>query len=172
MRIIGLTGKKRVGKDTVARILCEQLDLVQIAFADPIREMLSALPIPEQYKENKLAPIPELRGRTYTDLMQTLGTDWGRNMIYHTIWVDMAEQARLRIPKDKAGVVFSDVRYVEEARYISRIGGAIYAVEGPRGVVANTHSSEEGLPTNHISGSIPNYGTLGELHAFCVDMFC
>ena len=42
-RLIGLTGYAGTGKDTVRQILEDQYDLDGLAFADPIREMLSVL---------------------------------------------------------------------------------------------------------------------------------
>ena len=37
--LIGLLGKKRVGKDTVAEYLIEKYNFIRYAFADPIKEI-------------------------------------------------------------------------------------------------------------------------------------
>ena len=47
--IVGLCGRKRSGKDTLAEELVERYGYTRVAFADPLREMLLALdPVVEQ----------------------------------------------------------------------------------------------------------------------------
>lgn len=41
--IIGLCGYARAGKDSVAKVLCEQFGFVKLAFADPLRAMALAI---------------------------------------------------------------------------------------------------------------------------------
>ena len=41
--LIGLIGNKRVGKDTVANFLVEGFQFKKLAFADPIKEVISLL---------------------------------------------------------------------------------------------------------------------------------
>lgn len=171
MRIIGLTGQKRVGKDTVAMILCEELKLQQIAFADPIREMLNVLPIAEECKERKLEPIKWL-DKSYTELCQSLGTGWGRDMVKRSIWIEVADyRYRMADLHGMAGVVFSDIRYEDEAEYVTSIGGEIYEVYGPRGVAYNDHPSERALSSRFLSGNIPNNKTLPELRKYLIGRF-
>jgi len=40
MKLIGLIGRARVGKDTVAHYLCRRYHFSHLAFADPMKEML------------------------------------------------------------------------------------------------------------------------------------
>lgn len=164
MNVIGLTGMKRVGKDTVASILCRHRNYAQLAFADTLREMLKPLGIPEKYVEDKLSLIPGL-GVSYTYLMQTLGTDWGRNMVARDIWVRaLAAKAQALAAQGAAGIVISDVRYEDEAVFVRQaLYGRIYRVVGPLGVVANTHSSETPLPSLWIEGEIANTGSISQL---------
>lgn len=162
--IIGLHGRKRAGKDTLANLICAHLGYSRIAFAEPITQMLETLPIPQMYKEDKNVVIPWL-GKTYTELCQTLGTEWGRNMVKNNLWISLAGQ-KAAVEKTRAscnGVVFSDVRYEDEAMFIKETGGIIVFVEGSRGRVVNAHSSEISLPESYRDYTVDNSGTLDDL---------
>ena len=81
MQLIGLTGRAGCGKDTIASFLCEAHGFVQIALADPLRDGLKAMlgVTDEQLhrRDLKEAPIDWI-GRSPRELLQTLGTEWGR----------------------------------------------------------------------------------------------
>jgi len=99
MRLIGLTGPAGSGKDTVARLLCEQHGFVQIAFADPLRAMLKAgLGLTDEHfnnREDKEAPL-EWLGKSPRQLLQTLGTEWGRRQVHPHLWLELAPGASPR----------------------------------------------------------------------------
>ena len=84
MRLIGLSGKAGSGKTTVARFLCTAFDWREVSLADPIRAGLNAmLGIPfdvmsDPQRKNEVLPGVQLSAR---ELMQSLGTDWGRSMV-------------------------------------------------------------------------------------------
>ena len=65
----------------------------------------------------------------------------------------------------RAGVVFSDVRYENEAAFITANGGKIICIESERGVKINEHSSEQGIPDKYIHARITNDSTLEALWA-------
>jgi len=56
--------------------------------------------------------------------MQTIGTEWGRNMIHPDIWVRAWEQS---LPED-ADVVVDDVRFPNEVAAIRRLGGDVIRI--------------------------------------------
>jgi len=124
MRLIGLTGPAGSGKDTVADLLCSQHGFVQIAFADPLRDGIKAMfPwITDTHLTDralKEAPLAEL-GKSPRQILQTLGTEWGRDLIHPEIWLIAATHrlAKLRASSPClhiAGVVVSDVRFENEA---------------------------------------------------------
>jgi len=99
MRLIGLTGPAGSGKDTVARLLCEQHGFVQMAFADPLRAMLKAglgLTDEELHRRDlKEAPL-EWLGKSPRQLLQTLGTEWGRQHVHPHLWLELAPGASPR----------------------------------------------------------------------------
>ena len=93
MKIIALTGPKQVGKTTVANAIANYLDPFihsqVVSFATPMRAMLLAMGIDESNLNNpslKETPIEGIN-KSARQLLQTLGTDWGRNMINDNIWL-------------------------------------------------------------------------------------
>lgn len=167
--LIGLAGHARVGKDTVARYLAAHLTLITYAFADPLKQALAgmfhltAAQLDGAEKEQPLAWL----GRSPRELMQLLGTEWGREMVHPQLWLLLAEQnLQLLAEHDQAmkGVVISDVRFENEADWVRRRGGVILHLSR-RGVrPANYHASEGGI--RHFPGDyvIENDGTLDELY--------
>ena len=73
---------------------------------------------------NKNAPISWLSGVTGRSLLQSLGTEWGRNIVGQDIWVQAMEQkfqssyAPLRI--------IDDLRFENEAHMVRRLGGEVW----------------------------------------------
>jgi dephospho-CoA kinase len=164
INLLGIHGKKRVGKNALADILVEEYGFAQLAFADPIRQMLQVLPMASEYREEKkLEVIPEY-GKSFTELMQTLATGWGREEVREDLWLLVAE-FRIEMLR-KLGynnIVVSDVRYENEAQMINRLGGRIIHLVGNRGVVVNSHSSEQMLPPQYLDYVLTNNGTIEDL---------
>jgi hypothetical protein len=82
MILIGLHGKAHAGKDTVGQMLVGY-GLDRVAFADPIKRMLiEGLGLTAEHFDSPLKeePIPWL-GKSPRQLMQTLGTEWGRDLV-------------------------------------------------------------------------------------------
>ncbi len=93
--LIGISGKAGSGKTTIAEYLIEKHDFVEYSFATPIKQMLCTmlncdLKTLEIYKESNT--ILDETGCTLRKLLQTLGTDWGRNIINNNIWVKLAKK--------------------------------------------------------------------------------
>jgi len=165
--IIGVCGAAGAGKGSVAKIL-ESRGFATLSFADPLYAAVSAitgLSVAElQDRRLKEEPIGWI-GSSPRRLLQTLGTDWGRNMIHEEIWV-MATMQRVLAGGDYC---ISDVRFVNEAAAIRARGGVMWRVERPGHSLlagaAATHESERGIPPEYIDAVIPNDGTLADLEA-------
>lgn len=147
--LIGLHGRARAGKDTVADLLCRHHGYVKLAFATPIKEALiySGLCRREDLDgADKETPLPHL-GVSPRHLMQTLGTEWGRKLIRPDVWILRLDQALQQYWKFTKHVVITDVRFENEAEYVRRLGGGIWHIARPLPAnVTALHASEHGLP--------------------------
>lgn len=154
--LIGLTGRTGsneiagCGKDTVASIICRHLSIQSYGFADPIYDMVKAgFGIDGKSKEwqdraKKSAPIDWLsveKDISLRYLLETLGTEWGREMVCSDLWARIAEKRYL---ESEAGLVIRDVRFQNEVDWLDRLGGILVHIIRPN------HFNPEANP-NHPS---------------------
>lgn len=155
-RIIGIAGRAGAGKNTVAEMIP---GAAVFGFADPLYEGLAAmLGVPEEMlrsRRNKETPLVWL-GKSPRELMQLLGTEWGRGMVAQDIWLRLAKR---RIETYGGTIVFSDVRFDNEAEWIRNQGGEVWLVERDQ-ETHHTHSSEAGISRQLIDRVIDNRGPL------------
>ena len=128
--LIGLCGPAGAGKNTVAELLTDSdgCTLVQMAFADPLYECVSTitgLPVAcLKDRDVKETVIPWL-GKSPRQMLQTLGTEWGRGTVHTEIWVRITmERAKPELVVGR-GVVITDVRFDNEAQAIIDSGGEV-----------------------------------------------
>ena len=169
--LIGLCGAAGAGKNTVAELLTDSSGgpFVQIAFADPLYECVSTitgLPVDRlKDRDVKEAVIPWL-GKSPRQLLQTLGTEWGRGTVHPEIWIRIAME-RAGQHHTFSGVVVTDVRFDNEAQAIVDAGGEVWRVARPgwRCLAddAATHPSEAGVSDHLIARIIDNSGSLDDL---------
>lgn len=174
MNLIGLIGKARVGKDTMAAHLYRQHDFEQTSFAWPMKQMLEvAFPHVDFHRGDREAPIDWL-GKSPRQLMQTLGTEWGRNCIHPDLWTLLAErQVEHARQRQFTGLVLSDVRFPNEADMILRNGGVLWHIHRDSAESVSEHVSETCNWDDYPRVIIPNNGTLGELYSaldLCVEL--
>jgi hypothetical protein len=171
--ILGLCGAAGAGKNTVADRLCDTHGWAQFGFADPVYAAVSAaIGVPVEHlrdRARKERPI-EWLGKSPRELLQTLGTEWGRSMVRDDIWVAIAMQkverclARL---KGVGGVVLTDVRFANEVAAIKAAGGLIWKVSRPEAALAGDaarHSSEAGIAYELVDAEIINGSTVAALN--------
>lgn len=175
--LIGLTGNARTGKTTTAQHLSLEHGFECYAFADPMRDALMAMfqLSPEDFEgDAKEQPVDWL-GRSPRQLMQLLGTEWGRHMISANLWVEVAEQhlnaiANATFPTPS--FVISDVRFENEADFIRRRGGVIVHLlrfEAPK---VNAHVSEAGVSLHKDDLVLMNNGDLAGLYSQIEGLLC
>lgn len=172
MRIIGLAGKARSGKDTVAGFLSEA-GFEKRAFADPLkaaaREIFS-LTDSQLYGDQK-ERVDAFWGCTPREILQKLGTECLRKGYADDVWVRAMERF---IQNGREGfafssVVISDVRFRNEADAIIKMGGEVWRIDrtgaGATGGIAG-HVSEHDLDGwTGFATVIDNNGTLDDLRA-------
>lgn len=160
VRIVGLCGYAGSGKSTVAKHLVGNHCWEHRPFAGPLKKMLMALGLTDEHIHGKLKEVPcdMLGGKTPRWAMQSLGTEWGRNLIHPDLWT-MAWQAAL--PNGACpGVVVDDVRFANERLLILRLGGMLIEVCRPGVEQASSHVSEVGIAGDHV---LLNNGSIADL---------
>lgn len=167
--IIGLTGAAFCGKDTVGAYLARSYHFSTLAFADPIRDMLmTGLNLNHRVfrTENKETAIDWL-GKSPRQLMQTLGTDWGRGMVSQSLWIDrMQQRIAAHAAVYSADIVITDVRFTDEAELITRLGGEVWRIVRPETDTTHHcgHISESGQSAITPRLTLINDGTLEMLY--------
>jgi len=168
LNLLGITGHARSGKGTIAAHLVAQ-GWVEHSFGAPLRtfiaEELLGIGLAE-FDAVKEIPQAKLGGKTPRFAMQTLGTEWGREMVWTNLWV---EKCMAKVLKELAAgqrVVLSDVRLDNEALAILNAGGRIIRVHRPGVTIAGSaHSSERGIDPAYIYAELYNRGTRERLVA-------
>lgn len=168
MILIGLCGVAGSGKGEVAARLARRHGFMEMAFADPLYEAVSAIvgkPVAWlKDRANKEEVIPWL-GKSPRELLQLMGTEFGRKMIHPEIWIRSAVE---RIDSSRP-VVFTDVRFDNEAQAIQEAGGVIFEVIRPFAACLKPHTaaheSEQGIMGEYVYLTIENTGTLDDLAA-------
>lgn len=123
--IIGISGKKQHGKDTIAAAVqnyCTDngLRFIKLAFADALKdEVCSALTITRKHLDE------------HKHLFRVIMQWWGcykRDQVMKDYWVSRTFNKMLKEMNDHDVIVISDVRFLNEAERIKEIGGKLWRV--------------------------------------------
>ena len=177
-RLIGICGAAGSGKDTLAEGLASIDVYFVYHFADPIKAALNAMfgwgPAYWQNREWKEAEIPWLTERygtmdvTPRTLAQTLGTEWGRDMIHPELWLRIAREKYRKMSGQAVvntktngeiaamGMIIPDVRFENEAKWIKAEGGILLKVHRPGVEPVAQHASEQADLTEWVDYTILN----------------
>ena len=165
--LIGLTGRANAGKSTVAQMLASEFAFTELALAEPILEMVHALfamagvdgawAVERSLKEERTT-----LGFSYRHLAQTLGTEWGRGLS-PDFWLRVMN-LRLQSPA-LAGenIVISDVRFPDEAQWITSQGGVVVRVLRDAAPTARPHPSEAHTDHLPVTTELLNFGSKATL---------
>lgn len=166
-RLIGIAGKAGSGKDTAGDYLQSSGAYSKLAFADPIRRGVSAifdLHRTQMEHPEKEHGLPEI-GRSPRQLMQTLGTEWGRNLVHPDLWIILARAAIHADWVRHMNVVVTDVRFENEADMVRKMGGVIWHIHRSGAGTPHAHISENGVQFHTgCDIVISNNGSLQDLH--------
>jgi dephospho-CoA kinase len=157
--IIGIAGKAGAGKNTAAEYISSKLEHHHVAsFAEPIKQMLRmGLQLTwDQTHGHQKEMIDPRYGVSTRSMMQTLATEWGRDMIHTDLWLIIAQQS-----KDNRRI-FSDVRFENEAAWI-RENGFIIHLSRNIGNKMN-HASEKGISVDAKDFYVMNNDTKEDLY--------
>jgi hypothetical protein len=161
--IIAFTGLAGSGKSTAAQHLVATRGFQRIRFAGPLKAMMAALGLTHEEIEGseKETPCALLGGKTPRYAMQTIGTEWGRDLIAQDLWIRAFNAALLQVPAG-VPVVIDDCRFPNEAEAVRAAGGLLVRIDRPGvGAGAAGHSSESHvLPTD---AALLNYRSAAQL---------
>jgi len=157
--LIGISGKKRSGKDTVGAMVVEWLnehgfDAAQVAFADQLKDEVA-----EATGVNRR--MQEMDKERWRPILQWWGVEFRRHYFGQDYWVSKMTQKLLAMDEDVA--VVTDVRFRDEADFIRDSGGFVVRVERETGL-QDGHSSETDLDGySEFQATLSNDGTLDDL---------
>lgn len=177
--VVGVCGAARSGKDTFASFLRAELTRSDtpcysytISMADPLRDMFRTLLagldphcVLDWTGKDKDKDTSILLGRSPRYILQTLGTDWGREMVDKELWCEIIKQ-RIHSVREKSRrfavaniAIIPDIRFDNE----SKLCDVIYEVTRTGTKRVREHSSEAGLSPHLIDKTILNNGTVEDL---------
>jgi hypothetical protein len=163
--LIGIAGPARSGKDTIGAFLCQEFGYVHLSFAEKSRRFVCQIAgiAREDLDAVKEDVVPWI-GKSPRQMLQTLGTEWGRGMINENLWVLSAMHDALQYAESERYALFTDVRFENEADAIRQRGGIVIHVSRPDALKVNAHVSENPLPREPRDFVVINDGTLDDLY--------
>jgi hypothetical protein len=166
-RLIGLTGRARSGKDTAADYLVRRYGFVKHSFAAPIREFVARIAgmTLSELEQTKELPLHWLNGVTPRHLMQTVGTEWGRDSVDQALWIKSCFARASRDLAAGRSVVICDVRFDNEAEELRRLDGQVWAITREGSGTTTAHSSEAGVALGLTRLTLVNSGPVEGLYA-------
>jgi hypothetical protein len=180
VKIVGLVGPKRSGKDTAAAALVERRGFVRVGFADAVKDLaLRINPVVEYpgssqlQRARRLRSLVEMRGWDHVkdrypmarEFLQELGTG-----VRDTVGIDAWTRAWARKVRGlpfHTRVVVPDVRFLNEAKLIQgwAVPTTLIRVTRPGLDLSDTHVSETEQAGIRCDVEITNDGTAEELQA-------
>lgn len=157
--VIGISGKKLSGKDTLCNLLLKHATVkgVRIGFADALKEEVArACGVTVDHIN--------LEKARYRSILQWWGTDFRRHFKGEDYWVMKAmEKINKAVCEGKQLIILPDVRFKSEAEPLNYLGASLVRVSRPE-MIPDSHPSETELDTyNKFHDIILNSGTLSHL---------
>jgi len=173
------------GKTTAAIYLTTQYGYEIVPFADTLKNMIGVLledlGIEDGYeyiyynKHTHLSSCDqidsEIRSRlddiTCRELCQTLGTEWGRNLIHRDLWILVWKAKVKKLLNSYRFVCVDDCRFPNEFEMIKSLGGQVWKIHRPNHSVASSitsHASEHALDSHEFDCVVCNDSDVSNLY--------
>lgn len=166
IKVIALVGQAGSGKSEVAQHLISNHGFILYKFAETLKDMLRVLGLSEEEIEGNLKETPSstLLEKTPRHAMQTLGTEWGRNLIHTDLWAHAWGIRVLEELEEGRKVVCDDCRFLNEVDYVRSIKHSqLWRIKRKMSIITKTHQSEMEQDQIVVDRTLRNNGTLGEL---------
>jgi hypothetical protein len=154
--IIGLTGKKSSGKDTIANYLVSKHGFIKLSFGEAVKDIVHIITgwdrdlIEGSTEESRIFRETikhKMYNKTCRELMQIVGTDLFRNHFDENIWINIVIN---KINKINSYVI-SDVRFDNEANAIKNEGGILIKINRTRTSSSSSFNSDLHISESGIS---------------------
>lgn len=165
IKVVGLAGYRGSGKSTAAQRFAAKHDFLITHLAGPIKEMLMALGFSRAELDDpvlKEKPSGKLCGRSPRFAMQTLGTEWGRNIVGNEIWLELWLRKVVKLIDQGHQVVVDDIRFKDEIEAVESLDGEVIWI-GRTGYGASDHVTESDL-VSLCGYAIINDGEIADLY--------
>jgi hypothetical protein len=179
VKVLGLTGPARSGKDTVAQFVLEEVPgAVRQGFADKLKLSAARIFYPDIDLDGALSFCNTLKTEgwltagtvthgetddcalTGREFLQRYGTEAHRDVFGQDFWLD----AVLPDGRDDCPLlVIPDVRFDNEAQRVRERGGTLVHINRPEVQPVEAHASEAGIPAAADDWVLHNTGSLEEL---------
>lgn len=166
MTIIGIGYRKRSGKDAIADHLVEAHGFKRVAFADKLKDVAKVMFdwTDAHFEEPLKEAVDRFWGLSPRKALQLLGTEAGRQVFGHDIWVKHVKKHMLD-NYHHINWVIPDVRFPDEAKAIKSWGGEVWRVDRPGLPGGDGHASETSMDGyGDWNKIIVNDGTLDDLY--------
>lgn len=163
--MIGIVGRKRSGKDTLANFATEILgDARVLSFAEPLKQACKhAYNLRDEQLDETKDEIDKRWGMTPRDMMKTLGVDYFRSKDPSQWTKNMGFRIEGAVSRPETAVVISDVRFQNEAAFVRENGGVLIHVSRDLPSNSDDHESEKTTDEIVCDHYINNNGSLRDL---------
>lgn len=160
MKLIGISGKKQSGKDTVADLLVQSFPTLctgRIAFASALKK--------EVCDVCKISPaLLEKHKEQFRTMLQWWGTEFRRNFYGDDYWLKRMLEALKEFEPMCSYVFIPDVRFPNELYFVKQHGGFVIRVNRPTESIVDSHPSEIALDNQQqFDCVLDNSGTIQDL---------
>ena len=176
IKIIGIIGRKRHGKDSIGNFLVNKYNFIRLGFADNLKECCRAV---FGFNDSQLyGDLKETNDSfwnvTPRKTFEFVGTDLFRNQLHNIIpsigndiWIKSLERKIINLHENNnnLNIVFTDVRFQNEIDFIKKHGGKIIKVFRPNILSDSNHESETNSDNFKFDYEIFNNGSLQELNS-------
>lgn len=166
IKVVALVGQAGSGKSEVAQHLVANHGFTLVKFTGILKDMCRVLGLTERELEGDLKESPSslLLGQTPRYAMQTLGTEWGRDILHPDLWSHVWKIKALRMLEEGKKIVADDCRFLNEAKFIrSPHPSQIWRIKRKDLPPPMEHQSETEMDMIHVDRTLHNTTTLGAL---------
>lgn len=174
-KLIGITGRKFNGKDTLGNMLISKYDYKRFAFADPLKEgckHIFGLTDEQLYGDLK-ETNDDFWQTTPRTILQFVGTELFREQLStimphlgKNIWVEATKRKIMKEWQENNNqcIVVTDVRFENEVNMIKQMGGiVIRIVRDSMNDTVDVHASEIAIQFLDVTSEISNNSSIEDL---------